>query len=103
MITNLVFFAFITGFLSGGVIIAAIFWAKNMGLQMNWWKWLLSAIWYFMLLLLLFAAFTFIGEGEPAAGWRTVGISLFVMLVLGTGLFKLLQKGSGDTGHQSTP
>ena len=99
MITNLVFFAFITGFLSGAVIIAAIFWAKDMGLQMNWWKWLLSAIWYLMLLLLLLAAFTFIGEGEPAAGWRTVGIAAFVMGVLGTGLYQLLQKGSGGTGH----
>jgi len=98
MITNLVIFAFIIGFLSGAVIIAAIFWAKDLGLHMNWWKWLLSAFWYFMLLLLLFAAFTFIGEGEPAAGWRATGISVFVMMVLGLGLIRLLRMKPKDLG-----
>ena len=92
MITNLVMFAFVTGLLSGAVIIGAIFWTRDMGLHMTWWKWLLSAIWYGLLLFLLFAGFTFIGEGEPAAGWRTVGISVFVMGVLGMGMIRLLRK-----------
>ena len=98
MITNLVIFAFIIGFLSGAVIIAAIFWAKDMGLDMNWWKWLLSAFWFLMLLLLFFAAFTFIGEGEAVAGWRTAGISVFVMMVLGLGLIRLLRKAPKNSG-----
>jgi len=92
MITNLVFFAFITGLLSGAVIIGAIFWAKHLGFHMTWWKWLLSAFWYGLLLFLLFAGFTFIGEGEPQAGWKTIGISVFVMVVLGAGLIRLLRK-----------
>jgi len=95
MISNLVFFAFVTGLLSGAVIIAAIFWAKDLGLHMTWWKWLLSAIWYGLLMFLLFAGFTFIGEGEPAAGWRTLGTSVFVMVVMGAGLIRLLRKGPG--------
>lgn len=92
MITNLVIFAFLTGLLSGAVIIGAIFWVRDLGLPMTWWKWLLFAIWYGLLLFLLFAGFTFIGEGEPAAGWKTIGISVFVMVVLGTGLVRLLRK-----------
>ena len=92
MITNLVVFAFITGLLSGAVIIGAITWAKDLGWHMSWWKWVLSAIWYLLLLFLLFAAFTFIGEGEPAAGWKTLGISVVVLVILGTGLVVLLRK-----------
>ena len=96
MITKLVIFAFITGLLSGAVIVGAVTWAKDLGWHMTWWKWILSAIWYFLLLLMLFAAFTFIGEGEPAAGWKTVGISIVVMVILGSGLAILLRKGPRD-------
>ena len=93
MITNLVVFAFITGLFSGAVIIGAITWAKDLGLNMKWWKWLLTAIWYLLFLFLVFAAFTFIGEGEPAAGWKTMGISTVLMVILGAGLFRLLVAG----------
>ena len=93
MITNLVIFAFITGLLSGGVIIGAISWSKTLGLNMKWWKWLLSALWYLLLLMLVFAAFTFIGEGEPAAGWKTLGLAAALMVFLGTGLYRVLLAG----------
>lgn len=90
MITNLVIFTFITGLVSGAVIVGAITWTKELGLKMNWWKWLLVAIWYLLLLLLVFAAFTFIGEGEHAAGWKALGIAVVVMFILGTGLYRIL-------------
>jgi len=93
MITSLVIFAFITGLLSGGVVVGAITWFRELGLRMNWWKWLLAALWYLLLLLLVFAAFTLIGEGEPVAGWKTLGISTVVMVILGTGLFRLIVAG----------
>lgn len=93
MITNLVVFAFITGLFSGAVIVGAITWAKELGLNMKWWKWLLAAIWYLLLLFLVFAAFTFIGEGEPIAGWKTLGISVVIMVIVGTGLYRLLIAG----------
>ena len=93
MITNLVVFAFITGLFSGAVIVGAITWAKELGLNMKWWKWMLAAIWYLLLLFLVFAAFTFIGEGEPIAGWKTLGISVVIMVILGTGLYRLLITG----------
>ena len=93
MITNLVIFAFITGLFSGGVIVGAITWAKDLGLNMKWWKWSLTALWYFLLLFLVFAAFTFIGEGEPAAGWKTLGIAALLMVLLGTGLVRIIATG----------
>ena len=91
MITNFVIFAFIVGLLTGAVVVGAITWAKDLGLQMSWWKWLLSSLWYLLLLFLLFAAFTFIGEGEAAAGWKTVGISVVLLVILGAGLVRVLK------------
>ena len=91
MITNLVIFAFIVGLLTGAVVVGAITWAKALGLKMTWWRWLLSALWYSLLLFLVFAAFTFIGEGEPAAGWKTVGISAVLLVILGAGLVRVLR------------
>ncbi len=92
MITNLVIFAFITGLLSGGVIVGAIAWSKAL-LKLNWWKCLLAGLWYLLLLVLVFAAFTLIGEGESVAGWKTLGIATVVMVILGTGLFRILLTG----------
>jgi hypothetical protein len=91
MITNLVIFAFIVGLLTGAVVVGAITWAKDLGLRMTWWKWLLAAIWYVLFLFLFFAAFTFMGEGEPIAGWRTLGISTVILVILGAGLVRILK------------
>jgi len=91
MITNLVIFAFIVGLLSGAVVVGAITWAKDLGWRMTWWKWLLTALWYFLLLFLLFAGFTFIGEGEPAAGWKAIGISVVLLVILGAALVRILK------------
>ena len=90
MITNLVVFAFVVGLLTGAVVVGATSWAKSLGLRMSWWRWLLSALWYILLLFLLFAGFTFMGEGEVAAGWRTIGISVVLMVILGAGLARIL-------------
>ena len=79
------------GLLTGAVVVGAITWAKDLGLRMRWWKWLLTSLWYLLLLFLLFAAFTFIGEGEAAAGWKTVGISVVLLVILGAGLVRVLK------------
>lgn len=91
MITNLVIFAFIIGLLSGAVVVGAITWAKSLGLNMNWWKWLLSGLWYCLFLFLLAAGFTFIGEGEAAAGWKVLGFSAVIVIILGVGLVRVLR------------
>ena len=97
MITKLVIFAFITGLFSGAVIVGTIAWAKDLGLRMNWWKWLLSTLWYTLLLMLVFAAFTFIGEGEPVAGWKTLGIAVVLMVILGAALARLIVAGRDNS------
>ncbi len=93
MITNLVIFAFLVGLLTGAVVVGANFWAKSLGLKMPWWKWLLSALYYILLLFLIFAAFTFVGEGEVSAGWKALGISAVLLVVLGAGLVRILLAG----------
>jgi hypothetical protein len=93
MITKLVIFAFITGLLSGGVVVGAITWSKALGLKLNWWKWLMAGVWYLLLLVLVFAAFTLIGEGESLAGLKTLGIASVVMVILGAGLSRVLLSG----------
>jgi hypothetical protein len=98
MITKLVILAFITGLVSGAVIVGAMTWAKDLGLKMNWWKWSLAAIWYVLLLLMIFAAFTFVGEGESAAGWKTLGIAIVIMVILGAGLVRILATGKDKNG-----
>lgn len=90
MITNLVLFAFLVGLLSGALIVGAIAWTRSLGLKINWWKWLLSGLWYLLLLLVVFASFTFIGEGESNAGWKVLGISAVILVVLGIGLARIL-------------
>jgi hypothetical protein len=91
MITNLVIFAFIVGLLAGAVGMGAMAWTRQLGMPMTWWKWLLSALWYLLMLFLLFAGFTFIGEGEVAAGWKTIGISAVFLVILGAGLVRILK------------
>jgi hypothetical protein len=93
MITNLVIFAFVVGLLTGGVVVGAAFWTKALGLKMNWWKWSLLALWYVLLLFFLFAGFTFMGEGEVAAGWKTIGIAVVLMVILGAALVRILLAG----------
>ena len=90
MITNLVVFAFIIGLLTGAVVAGAKAWARALGLRMSWWKWFLFGLWYFLLLFLFFAAFTFMGEGEAAAGWKVLGISVLILAILGAGLARIL-------------
>ena len=93
MITNLVIFAFLVGLLTGAVMVGAHSWTNSLGLKMSWWKWLLGAMWYILLLFLIFAAFTFMGEGEALAGWKTLGFSAVLMVILGAGLVRILLSG----------
>jgi len=93
MINNTVIFAFIVGLLTGPVVYAAIYFAKDLKLKMYWWKWLLSALWYILLLFFILADFTLIGEGEPGAGWKLLAFQAILMFILAVGLFRLLKAG----------
>ena len=64
--------------------------ADSLGLQMSWWKWLLTALWYVLLSLGVAASFTLMGEKEPRAGQYSLGLTLVIMIILGVGLWSLL-------------
>ncbi len=93
MINNTVIFAFIVGLLTGPVVYAAIYFAKDLKLKMTWWKWLLVAVWYVLLLFFILADFTLIGEGEPGAGWKLLAFQAILMVILGVGLGRLVFAG----------
>ena len=72
------------------IIAGAGIWAQDLGLQMNWWKWLLAAIWYALLSYTFAGGFTLLAEKEPGAWYRFLGFHLIITIILGIGLWYLL-------------
>ncbi len=83
-------FWIVMGLIYALMIAGAPAWAEDLGLQMTWWKWLLTAIWYGLLSLGIAASFTLMGEKEPRAGQYALGLTLVIMIILGVGLWSLL-------------
>lgn len=81
------------GALSVLVVLGAQEWLKDAGITMNWWKWLISALWYIILMAGLAAPFTLIGEGESSGGWKLLLFSLPVLILTGFVVFRILQLG----------
>ena len=84
-------FWIIMGLLYASLIAGARIWAEDLGLNMNWWKWLLSAVWYCLLSFSVAGGFTLMGEKEPRAGYKFLGFFLAVTIILGVGLYFLLR------------
>ena len=93
MITNLVLLVFVVGAVTGLVVAGAIAWAKDLGLRMTWWKWLLATLWYILLNFFVFLDFTMIGEGESGAGLKLLFFQGVLMIILFVGLVRLLWAG----------
>ena len=93
MSSNLVILAFIIGALSGLVVAAAIAWARDLGLKMNWWKWLSAGLWYILLIFSVLSSFTLIGEGEPSAGMRMIFFMGVITIILGVGVARVIFAG----------
>jgi hypothetical protein len=68
-------------------IAGARYWAEDLGLSMNWWKWLLIAIWYCVVSLAFAGGFTLIGEREPKAGGRFLAFMGTIALAFGVCLW----------------
>lgn len=58
--------------------------------KLNWWKWLLVIVWYLIFNMSFLTWGTLIGENESSAGWKLALLGLFVCLILGVGLWRLL-------------
>jgi hypothetical protein len=67
--------------------------ASDLELQMNWWKWLLSGLWYLLFSIGIAGSFTLMGEREPGAGKNALISTLVIMGILAVGLvFVLIRK-----------
>ena len=83
-------FWILMGLIYALMIAGAPVWARDLGLQMTWWKWLLAALWYGLLSLGIAASFTLMGEKEPRAGQYALALTLAIMIILGVGLWSLM-------------
>jgi len=93
MFTTSMLLMLIIGLVTVPLIIGAVTLAKDMRLKMNWWKWTLSGLWYSFLIFSVYLCFTFMGEGEVAAGWKMLLFLGVILIVLGVGLIRLLLAG----------
>jgi len=84
-------FWIIMGILYTVFAISMTYWAKDLKLKMNWWKWLLSAIWFILLNITIAGGFTLIGENETRAGIYFLGVFGTIFIVLGVGLRQLIK------------
>jgi hypothetical protein len=90
MFFNSSFFWFLMGILF--ILAAAGFsaYAKDRGWVISWWKAILALIWYAIFALSFYAYGTLMGENEAGAGSKILGLGLFVSLVLGLIIWRLL-------------
>jgi hypothetical protein len=65
--------------------------AEDHGWVLNWWKWLLSIIWYIIFSLSVLSFGTLSGENEGSAGVKVLLLGLFLCIVSGVGLWRLLR------------
>lgn len=74
------------------VVVALAFkaFADDRGWRLNWWKGLLALIWYAIFGVTIFAFGTLIGENESIAAIYTLLFGLFILLILGVGLWRLI-------------
>ena len=74
------------------IIIGAGFkaFAGDRGWVLNWWKWLLSVLWYIIFSLSILSYGTLSGEKEESAAIKILFLGLFVCIVYGAGLWRLL-------------
>ena len=82
-------FWIVMGLLYALIIAGAPSLAQDLGLQMSWWKWILSAAWYIFSSYTFAAAFTLLGEKEPGAWYRFLGFHLIIAIIVGIILWLL--------------
>lgn len=90
MFINSGLFWFLMGMIT--ILIGAGFrvFATDRGWTLNWWKWVLSILWYTVFSLSILAYGTLAGEQEKSAGLKILLLGLFVCIVYGAGLLRLL-------------
>ncbi|MCZ2096021.1 MAG: hypothetical protein LC121_07075 [Anaerolineae bacterium] len=86
------------------VLVAMAFkaFAEDQGWRLTWWKWLLAILWYGLVSLSFFTYGTLAGENEGSAGLKLMVLMLFISLILGVGLWRLLSTGRTESKPEAT-
>ena len=74
------------GLLYALIIAGVPLWAHDLGLNMTWWKWILSALWYGLLSFTFAGGFTLMGEKEPGACYKFIKFNMIIVIVSGAAL-----------------
>ena len=90
MFLNGAFFWFLMGIVFVVVALAFKAFADDRGWRITWWTGLLAVAWYALFSLSFYAWGTLVGEGEGSAGLKLFLIGLFVSIVSGVGLMRLV-------------
>ena len=74
------------------VLVAAAFkaFAEDQGWKLTWWKGLLALLWYGLFSMSFLTYGTLAGEDEASAGLKLMLLILFICLILGVGLWRLM-------------
>jgi hypothetical protein len=84
-------FWIIMGLLYALIIAGAPLWAWDLGLNMTWWKWILSALWYGFLSFTFAGGFTLLGEKEQGTCYKFIRFHMIIVIVTGTVLGFLIK------------
>jgi len=76
-------FWILIGLIYALIITGAPIWAQDLGLQLSWWKWVFSGLWYVLLSFTFAGAFTLFAEREPGAWYKFLGFHLIIAIVSG--------------------
>jgi hypothetical protein len=87
-------FWIIMGLLYALIIAGAPLWAKDLGLHMTWWKWILAVFWYGLLSFTFAGGFTLLGEKEPGACYKFIRFHMAIVIVSGAVLGFLIKQYS---------
>lgn len=90
MFFNSGFFWFLMGIVL--VLVGAAFkaFADDRGWRVTWWKALLALLWYGLLGMFVYAFGTLAGENESGAGAKLLLFGLFVCIISGVGVWRLM-------------
>lgn len=84
------FFWLLMGVILVGIAAGFKVFAEDLGWKLNWWKGILALLWYGLFSLSFYAFGTLTGENEGSAGLRLMLLILFICLILGVGLWRLM-------------
>ncbi|MBC35069.1 MAG: hypothetical protein CL663_03370 [Bacteroidetes bacterium] len=85
------FFWIIMGACYTFMFLGASYWAKDLGLKMNVWKWLFTGFWFALLTLTISGGFTLFGENEWRAGYYFLGFLGVIVIILAVVLWRVVK------------